>query len=177
MMTACRPAHPGADPSTGSPPTDRQTSIVATTSRDSLCGDLAENGLRIPDTGRAAVTAELGRPDSSRSQSTPSKYYVNQDSLVDVFYPGLRLHYIVVTESKKEILQEADVSDNRYLKYPGLGVGASVEAVISALGPPEERTNDTFSYSCALHPMEGSTVYFHYQGERVRFVEYTYYVD
>jgi hypothetical protein len=96
-----------------------------------------------------------------------------------VFYPGLRLHYVVlgVEQGETDILLRADVLDNRYLKYPELGVGASVEAIVSYLGQPEERSNDTYSYSCALHVMEGSTVYFHFEGDRVRFVEYTFYAD
>jgi hypothetical protein len=147
---------------------------------DSLCGDLAENGLGIPNTRRPAVMAQLGRPDSTRSQPTPNPHKPAQtDSVVDVFYPGLRLHYVVlgVEQGETDILLRADVSDNRYLKYPALGVGASVEAIVSALGQPEERSNDTYSYSCALHVMEGSTVYFHFQGDRVKFVEYTFYAD
>jgi hypothetical protein len=101
------------------------------------------------------------------------------DTIVDVFYRGLRLHYVVlgVTEGETDILLQADVSDNRYLKYSELGVGASVGAIISALGQPEERSNDTYSYSCALHVMSGSTVYFHFEGDRVKFVGYRWDAD
>jgi hypothetical protein len=146
----------------------------------SLCGDLAENGLGIPNTRRNALAAQLGRPDSATAQPTPNRYNSAQtDSVVNLFYPGLRLHYIVlgVARGETDILLRADVSDNRYLKYTALGVGASVGDIVSALGQPEERTNDTISYSCALHVMEGSTVYFHFEGDRVKFVEYTFYVD
>lgn len=101
------------------------------------------------------------------------------DTVVDVFYPGLRLRYAVlgVTEGETDILMEADVSDNRYLKYPTLGVGASLATVVSALGQPEERTKDAFSYSCALHIMSGATVYFHFEGDRVKFVTYLWDAD
>ena len=101
------------------------------------------------------------------------------DTIVDVFYKGIRLHYAVlgVTEGETDILLESEVSDNRYLKYPELGVGASVGAIISALGQPEDCANDTYSYSCALHVMSGSTVYFHFEGDRVKFVVYRWYAD
>jgi hypothetical protein len=101
------------------------------------------------------------------------------DTVVNVFYPGLRLHYWIVAapQSERDILLEADVSDNKYLKYPALGVGASVAAIVSTLGEPEERTNDTVSYTCALHVMSGSTVYFHFEGDRIKFVAYTFYAD
>jgi hypothetical protein len=113
-------------------------------------------------------------------QPIPSNYDKAQtDTIVDVFYPGLRLHYIVIGVSNREtdFLLEAAVSDNRYLKYPELGVGASVGEIVSALGQPEQRTNDAYSYSCALHVMSGSTVYFHFENDRVKFVVYRWEVD
>jgi hypothetical protein len=147
---------------------------------DSLCGDLAENGLKIPNTKRSAVTAQVGRPDSTRTQPTPNPYTTGQiDSVVDVFYPGLRLHYIVLGKQTGEtdILLRAHVSENRFLKYPALGVGASAEAIVRALGKPEGRTTDTLSYTCALHIMSGSTVYFHLERDHVTVVEYTFEAD
>jgi hypothetical protein len=101
------------------------------------------------------------------------------DTIVDVFYKGLRLHYAVlgVIKGETDILMEAEVSDNRYLKYPELGVGASASAIVSALGEPEQRTNDTYRYECALHVMSGSTVYFHLEGDRVKFLVYRWDVD
>jgi len=147
---------------------------------DSLCGELAENGLKIPNTKRSAVTAQIGRPDSTRTHPTPNPYTTGQiDSVVDVFYPGLRLHYIVLGKQTGEtdILVQAHVSDNRFLKYPGLGIGASAEAIVSALGKPEERSSDTLSYTCALHIMSGSTVHFHLERDHVTIVEYSFEAD
>lgn len=159
---------------------DTAPSVQLSSRRDSLCGDLAENGFRILNTRRKAVAAQLGVPDSVHSQPAPNTHNPAQmDTVVDVFYPGLRLHYAVlgVTEGETDILLEAEVSDNRYLKYPALGVGAIVGAIVRALGQPEERTNDTYSYSCALHVMSGSTVYFHFEGDRVKFVVYRWDAD
>ena len=162
------------------PDADTAPSVELLTHRDSLCGDLAENGFLIPDSRRKAVAARLGRPDSVRSQSAPNTHNPAQmDTIVDVFYSGLRLHYGVlgVKEGETDILMEADVSDNRYLKYPALGVGTTVEAIVNALGQPEERTTNTYSYSCALHIMSGATVYFHFEGDRVKFLTYSWYTD
>ena len=159
---------------------DTAPSVHLSSRRDSLCGDLAENGFRILDTGRKAVAAQLGVPDSAHLLPAPNPYSPAQmDTVVDVFYPGLRLHYVVlgVTKGETDILLEAEVSNNRYLKYPALGVGANVAAVVSALGQPEERTNHTYSYSCALHVMSGSTVYFHFDGDRVKSVVYRWEAD
>lgn len=178
MPTAAAPG-----PAVGAAPithADTAPRIRLSSRRDSLCGDLAENGFRISNTRRKAVTARLGRPDSVHLQPAPNPHSPAQtDTLVDVFYPGLRLHYAVlgVTEGETDLLLEADVSDNRYLKYPQLGVGASVEDIISALGQPAERTTDSYSYSCALHVMAGSTVYFHFESDRVKFVVYSWDAD
>jgi hypothetical protein len=160
--------------------TDTAPAVHFSSPSDSLCGDLAENGLKIPNTKRSAVTAQVGRPDSTRTQPTPNPYTTGQiDSVVDVFYPGLRLHYIVLGKQTGEtdILLRAHVSENRFLKYPALGVGASAEAIVRALGKPEGRTTDTLSYTCALHIMSGSTVYFHLERDHVTVVEYTFEAD
>jgi hypothetical protein len=159
---------------------DTAPSVHFSSQEDSLCGEFAENGFRIPNTRRKAVATQLGRPDSVRSHPIPNTHRPAQmDTVVDVFYPGLRLHYVVlgVTEGETDILLQADVSDNRYLKYPALGVGASVAEVITAFGQPEERSNDTYSYTCALHVMSGSTVHFHLEGDRVKYVVYRWDAD
>jgi len=101
------------------------------------------------------------------------------DTVLDVFYPGIRLHYWVVgvTQPETDILLQADVWDNRYLKYPQLGIGASASAIVSGLGDPAERTNNSYSYSCALHVMSGADVSFHFTADRVTLVEYRWEAD
>jgi hypothetical protein len=161
-------------------PVDTLGTLPGLSSRDSLCGDLVENGLAIPNSRRKAVASQLGGPDSTQSEPTPNKHTPAQtDSTVNVFYPGLRLHYIVlgVKEGETDILYRADVSDNRYLKYPSLGIGATREALLKALGEPEAPTNDSYRYSCALHIMAGVTLDFHFEGDRVKFAEYWFDFD
>ncbi len=170
-------------PSLGAPPivrVDTAPRVHFSSREDSVCGEFAENGFLIPDSRRKSVATQLGRPDSLRSHVIPNNHRpVQMDTVVDVFYPGLRLQYVVlgVTEGETDILLQADVSDNRYLKYPALGVGARIAEIVSALGKPEERRNDTYSYTCALHVMSGSTVYFHVEGDRVKYVVYRWDAD
>jgi hypothetical protein len=168
--------------SLSTPPTvhDTAPSVHFSSEKDSLCGEFAENGFLIPDSRRKAVATQLGRPDSLRSHAIPNTHRpVQMDTVVDVFYPGLRLEYVVlgVTEGETDILLQADVSDNRYLKYPALGVGARLAEIVSAFGEPEERKNDTYRYTCAMHIMSGSTVYFHVEGDRVKYVVYRWDAD
>lgn len=154
---------------------DTAPSVHFSSAKDSLCGEFAENGFLIPDSRRKAVATQLGRPDSLRSHVIPNNHLpVQMDTIVDLFYPGLRLEYVVlgVAKGETDILLQADVSDNRYLKYPALGVGARIAEIVSAFGEPEERKNDTYRYECGMHIMSGSIVYFHLLGDRVKYVEY-----
>jgi hypothetical protein len=182
LQSACR----------GDAPPERSSITVATTASssqstvsgrsvppDSLRDDLVEHGLRVLDGPRQAVIAQLGQPDSIRSQTEQNPHNPAQaDSTVEFFYPGLRLSYYVVGERPtRDILQTADVWDNRYLKYPEIGVGASAAAIVSALGEPGERTNDRYSYDCGRCIGAETPVYFHLGGGRVKFVQYTFYVD
>jgi hypothetical protein len=193
-VTAQKSSRAAVDTSTASsspvgiPPSyDRATAILDTlgnllrlTPRDSLCGDLVENGLAIPNGRRKAVAIQFGRPDSTHSEPTPNKHNPTQtDSTVEVFYPGLRLHYIVlgIKEGETDILYRADVSDNRYLKYPSLGIGANRAAIVKAVGEPEVRPDGAYSYECALHVMAGVTLFFYFDGDRVKLAEYWFYVD
>jgi hypothetical protein len=179
VTASSSPAALTPDSVPAAPPFDTLGNLRGLSSKDSLCGNLVENGLAIPNT-RTAVTSRFGRPDSTQSEPTPNKHNPAQtDSTVNVFYPGLRLHYIVlgVKEGETDILYRADVSSNRYLKYPSLGIGASREAIVNAVGEPEQRTDDTARYSCALHIMAGVTLYFHFEGNRVKFAEYWFDVD
>jgi hypothetical protein len=146
---------------------------------DSLCGEVAENGFKIPDSNRKAIAAQFGRPDSTRMQPAPNPHRPAQmDTVVDVFYRGIRLHYWVVGSTEPyDILLEADVSDNRYLKYPELGIGASATKITTALGEPAERADDSYAYSCALRVMSGADVSFHFAAGRVTRVVYRWAAD
>jgi hypothetical protein len=147
--------------------------------KDSLCGEVAENGFKIPDSNRKAVAAQFGRPDSMRMQPASNPHTsVQIDTVVDVFYPGIRLHYWVVAAAKPyDILLEAAVFDNRYLKYAKIGVGARATDIRTALGEPGEQTDDSYTYSCALHVMSGADVSFHFAAGRVTRVVYRWEAD
>ena len=158
---------------------DSLTPLHFSSRQDSICGEVAENGLKVPDTGRHAVAAQFGKPDSARLQPSPNPHRPAQtDTLADVFYPGLHLKsWVVAATQPYEILLEADVSDNKYLKYPQLGIGATTSEITSALGEPHQHMGDTYGYSCALHIMSGADVSFHFANGRVRRVDYRWEAD
>jgi hypothetical protein len=159
---------------------DTAPSVHFSSPKDSLCGEMAENGLLIPNPRRSAVAAQLGRPDSVQSRPAPNPHNPAQtDTVVDVFYRGLRIHYWVLAaaQTERDIVLEIDVSDNRYLKYPSLGIGARADALVSAFGERGERREDGYRYSCALHVMSGADMDFHFAGDRVKLIAYRYYAD
>jgi hypothetical protein len=149
----------------------------AAMSRDSLRDDLVEHGLALPE-GRAAVIALLGRPDSMSSHPEQNRHVPGvTDSIVQLFYPGLRLKYYVVSEGDREMLQTAFVTDNRFLRYPRLGVGSTLSDILTVLGKPGDRAPQKITYGCGRCLGGDSPVDFHLSGNRVTAVEYSFYVD
>jgi len=146
-------------------------------SADSLRDDLVENGLLVPETHVAALS-KLGHPDSVRSRPEQNRHNPSQtDSIIDLYYPGLHLEYHVVSEGGKELLTTAEVSDNRYLRYPELGIGASGSRIVSALGEPDERSGSKYEYQCARCLGYEAPLYFHLVDNVVKSLEYQFPLD
>ncbi|HJQ52727.1 MAG TPA: hypothetical protein VJ825_02680 [Gemmatimonadaceae bacterium] len=159
---------------------DGSTRVPFSSPQDSLCGEVGENGLNIPTVARRAVAAQFGKPDSVRLQPGPNPYTPTQiDTVVNVFYQGIRLKYWVVGAGPpdEESLLEADITDNKYLKFPQVGIGATAEQIVAAIGEPADRTDDTYSYECGLHIMSGANVKFHFADGRVKRVNYRWEMD
>ena len=126
------------------------------------------------------MAAQYGKPDSVHAKPLPNPYTTAQiDTIVDVFYPHLQLQYWVIGKQQLETdsMLEADISDNKYLKYPHFGIGATQSEITAGLGEPGERTDDTFSYECALHIMSGADVTFHFASGRVTRIVYRWEMD
>ena len=158
---------------------DSSTKVHFDSPQDSLCGEMGENGLNIP-TGRRAVAAKFGKPDSVRADPGPNPYTPTQiDTVAEVFYPGLRLKYWVMGKppADNESLLEADISDNKYLRFPQVGIGATREELVRTIGEPGDRTDDTFRYECGLHIMSGANVTFHFADGRVKRILYYWEMD
>jgi hypothetical protein len=162
------------------PAEDTLTQLHFSSPQDSLCGEVGEHGLAIPTVSRRAVAAQYGKPDSLRLQPGPNPYTPTQiDTVVDVFYPGLVLKYWVMGagHADTESLLEADISDNKYLKFPQAGIGATPDDIVRAIGEPAERTADTYKYECGLHIMSGANVTFHFAAGRVKRVNFRWDMD
>jgi hypothetical protein len=161
------------------PAEDSLTPVHFSSRQDSLCGEMGENGLNVP-VGRRAVAAKFGKPDSVRADPGPNPYEPTQiDTVMDVFYPGLRLKYWVMGKppADNESLLEAEITDNKYLRFPQLGIGATRDEIVRTIGEPGDRTDDTFKYECGLHIMSGANVTFHFADRRVTLVDFYWEMD
>ena len=67
------------------------------------------------------------------------------------------------------------VEDNRYLAYPGIGIGAAALKVEEVLGEPRERGPGRLTYECGMDVAQPVT--FSIPDGRVRAVEIAWYVD
>lgn len=146
-------------------------------SPDSMRNRFVEQGLLVPGS-RREISAKFGTADSIRTRPQQNRHNASQtDSIVDIYYPGLQLTFYVVSEGGNALLQTVMVSDNRYLRYPELGIGASSATRIAALGEPNNHSLGKYRYDCKGCPLEESPVYFHLTGDTVRRIGYSFYVD
>lgn len=139
------------------------------------CEGLEENLLRA-HASRAELAGTFGTPDSVSSTTEPNRHVPGAtDSLFVTYYPGLVAHFRKPPEGG-DLVSLVEVEDNRYLRYPAIGVGAGEERVISVLGEPRTHEPGRLVYECAgMGP--GQPVTFRLSDGVVERIEIAYYVD
>lgn len=138
------------------------------------CEDLHATMLRVPPT-RQAFAAEFGAPDSIARSAEPNRHDpATVDSLFIVYYPRLVLD-IRTPAGARDMATHVRVEDNRYLAYPGIGIGATAREVEEALGEPGARDPGRLIYQCGSGAEQ--PVMFSIPNGRVRAVEIAWYVD
>jgi hypothetical protein len=141
---------------------------------DLTCETFRESVLR-SGTDRDALHKSWGPPDSVRASTEPNRHIEGEtDSLLVVRYPGLSVS-LRMPPSGRELTSHADVRDNRYLRYPAIGIGADTARVIGALGEPARRSADGFVYECGMAAAQPIT--FVIEDGMVRRIDIAYYVD
>ena len=126
---------------------------------------------------RTPMRNMFGAPDSVRSITEPNRHIPGViDSLFDLFYPGLTAH-IRKPYRGNDMAVHVQLSDNRYLRYPQIGIGASPDALIRSLGEPTAREPGSFVYACSEEIEEPVIFHLDAGGRRVSSVEIQYYVD
>jgi hypothetical protein len=124
---------------------------------------------------REGLRTRFGEPDSTTLQAVPNRHVEGAtDTLFAIYYPGLtsNVHW---PEGGADIPDLVTVTDNRYLAFPRIGVGAAADSVIAALGEPTAREADALVYACAMDVEQ--PVRFELADGRVRRIVIDYYVD
>ena len=138
------------------------------------CEELHATMLKVSPT-RQAFAEEFGAPDSIARSAEPNRHDpAAVDSLFTVYYPRLILD-IRTPAGARDMATHARVEDNRYLAFPGIGIGAPALRVEEVLGEPRERGPGSVTYECGMGAEQPVT--FSIADGRVRAVDIAWYVD
>lgn len=138
------------------------------------CNDLHHTVLKVPPT-RHAFSTEFGAPDSVGSTVEANRHMPGAvDSLFTVYYPGLVLD-IRKPEGGRDMATHVAAKDNRYLAFPGIGIGTKAARIEQVLGEPAQRDHAHLTYHCSEHVEQPVT--FRIRDGRVSAIEIAYYVD
>lgn len=146
------------------------------------CTVVLETGLAIEGRTRAALRAELGEPDSVAREAVPNRHVPGvTDTVVTLRWPAATA-FVRVAQGR-ELVDAIRVSDDRHLRYAGVGPGTPGDSILARLGDPGRRAGgaesdpETLSYWCPSEPGAESPVVFHLRNGRVAMVEWDFYVD
>jgi len=138
------------------------------------CTVLLDSVFLAPST-RATLVDSYGAPDSTVAVTEPNRHVVGAiDSLFVVYYPGLNASFRKPSDGS-DLVTQMDVADNRYLRYPSLGIGARSERLLHVLSDPAVVAVDRIEYNCGIGADEPVT--FWLSNGQVRRVSKSYYVD
>ncbi|MGH7449540.1 MAG: hypothetical protein ACRELT_18335 [Longimicrobiales bacterium] len=138
------------------------------------CDDLHNTILKATPT-RQTFGAAFGSPDSMIRSVEPNRHVPGAlDSLFTVYYPGLAMS-IRTPEAARDMATHVHIESNRYLAYPGIGIGTTPERLVDFLGDPSERDQEALTWDCSEHVEQPVT--FRIVGGRVHAIDITYYVD
>lgn len=174
LLAACgkrtpQPAAPDPEPS-------RITEVAA---EPVDCHAYAERGLLVRAESRQAFRAALGEPDSVRTETVPNRHDpAVTDTVVALYYADLTaIVWKPGYPDARDLLEYVEVRDNRYLRWPALGIGARARDVIAALGEPVEQSPTRLVFLCGPSEAVDEPLVFELRAGRVRSVAFSRYVD
>jgi hypothetical protein len=139
--------------------------------------EFTQHGLLPIGQTRDELRARLGEPLELRSTTVPNRHVEGvTDTLFEVVYPGLVVNIHRPGAVEGEFVSHVDVEDNRYLRFPAVGIGTTRDALERALGPPHERSENEYVYLCETCLGADEPVIFYFEDDRVRRIRFTYYV-
>jgi hypothetical protein len=144
---------------------------------DISCDRFVAEGLSVRADTREEFRAALGEPERVEANTEPNRHNPGvTDSIFRVHHPGL-VAQIRRPAVGGDMLERVEVSGNRHLAYPSLGVGAPADRITSTLGPPQQRTDRQLVYQCGAEIQPEEPVIFRLEGGSVAEVWFTRYVD
>jgi len=124
---------------------------------------------------RAALLQLYGAPDSSSVSTEPNRHVTGViDSLFQVHYPGLTARFRK-PGGGSDLITLLEATENRYLRYPSVGIGARGDRLLQVLSDASIVTDDRIEYNCGMGADEPVT--FWLVGGQIRRVSKSYYVD
>jgi hypothetical protein len=172
-LFACRSPSPAADEPRAQGP-DRPPPAAPTAVLPSR-GEFVNDGLRTRANDREQLRASLGAPDSVGEEVLPNRHVPGVlDTIFTVHYSDLlaRIHH---PGGGSDLLSMVQVSDNRHLRYPVIGM--RVEAIDRAFGQPDEASDSSLTYYCQTCEAGDDPVQLVIVDGTVRRVRFNYYVD
>ena len=170
VVAGCGPSEPRDE----GPPEEAEQSVAPSAALPSR-GEFVENGLQLPGNTRADFLAALGDPNRIVSEAVPNRHVPGvTDTLFTLYYPDLIAH-IHLPGPGGELVSSVEVSDNWHLRHAV--IGQTPGAIESAFGPPDQRTDTTFTYLCTTCVAADNPVELVIRDGRVQRVRFNYYVD
>lgn len=124
---------------------------------------------------REELLQAYGAPDSVHAATEPNRHVAGViDSLFQVHYPGLTAGFRT-PGGGSDLITRMDVTDNRYLRYPTIGIGARRDRLMQVLPDTSLVAADRVEYDCGMGANEPVT--FWLVGGQIRRVSKSYYVD
>ena len=174
LLAACgkRAAQPAA-------PDPEPSGITEVAAEPVDCHAYAERGLLVRAESREAFRAALGEPDSVQTETVPNRHDpAVTDTVVALYYADLTaIVWKPGYPDARDLLEYVEVRDNRYLRWPSLGIGARAGDVIAALGEPVEQSPTRLVFLCGPSEAVDEPLVFELRTGRVRSVAFSRYVD
>jgi hypothetical protein len=184
LLFACRqdqpeelspiPRSPSKPPSvTASKPRAAQEDSNLVALRD----DYVINGLLPIGTSITEIYQTLGSPQRMARKPIENVHYPDViDTLVTLFYPTLTVK-VYVTSQGQEYIGYVLVEDNKYLKYPSIGIGITESELFENLGMPHYQEGGLHTYVCQNCEGAEESVIFHTVNGTIQKIEFVYYID
>lgn len=186
FLLACGGGDPDADAParTDDPPapTPETAEMVADTMAadtaalpDLACEEGLEREIVAAELTREGLRSAFGEPGGVDTTTEPNRHMPDAtDSLFDLSFPGLEAS-IRRAANGAELVHRVEVTDNRFVRHPAIGIGARAERVVEALGEPTSREGDDLVYVCGEAVEQPVT--FRVEDGRVSAIEVDFYVD